>query len=121
MAEDTPVAQVVSRMALAAAFEDTRFSPVRPEELSSLEYEISVLTPLAPVQGPGSVVVGRDGVVIRKAGRSAVFLPQVAPEQGWSREELLDHLCEKAGLPSDCWRGTCQILTFRAIVFREKK
>jgi hypothetical protein len=121
MAEDTPVAQVVSRMALAAAFEDTRFSPVRPEELSSLEYEISVLTPLAPVQGPGSIVVGRDGVVIRKAGRSAVFLPQVAPEQGWSREELLDHLCEKAGLPSACWRGTCQILTFRAIVFREKK
>ena len=121
MAEDTPLAQVVSRMALAAAFEDTRFSPLRAEELSSLEFEISVLTPLAPVPGPGAVVVGRDGVVIRKAGHSAVFLPQVAPEQGWSRDELLDHLCEKAGLPADCWRGECQLLAFRAIVFGEKK
>lgn len=121
MAEDTPLCQVVSRMALAAAFEDTRFSPVRSEELPSLEYEISVLTPLATVQGPGAIVVGRDGVVIRKGGRSAVFLPQVAPEQGWSREEMLGHLCEKAGMPSDCWRSGCQFLTFRAIVFGEKK
>ncbi len=121
MAEDTPLAQVVSRMALAAAFEDTRFPPVRSEELASLEVEISVLTPLSPVPGPGAVVVGRDGVVVRKAGRSAVFLPQVAPEQGWSRDELLDHLCEKAGLPRDCWRGGCELLTFRAIVFEEKK
>ena len=121
MAEDTPLAQVVSRMAFAAAFEDTRFTPVRPDELSSLEVEISVLTPLAPAPGPGAVVVGRDGVVVRKAGRSAVFLPQVAPEQGWSREELLGHLCEKAGLPRDCWRGACELLTFQAIVFGEKK
>lgn len=121
MAEDVPLAQLVSRMALAAAFEDTRFSPVRAEELSSLELEISVLTPLSPVPGPGAVVVGRDGVVVRKAGRSAVFLPQVASEQGWSRDELLDHLCEKAGLPRDCWRRDCQLLTFRAIVFGEKK
>lgn len=121
MAEDTPLAQVVSRMALAAAFEDTRFSPVRASELPSLEVEISVLTPLAPVEGPGAIVVGRDGVVIRKAGRSAVFLPQVAPEQGWSRDEMLGHLCQKAGMPSDCWRSGCQFLTFRAIVFGEKK
>jgi MEMO1 family protein len=121
MAEDTPLCQVVSRMALAAAFEDTRFTPVKPAEVPSLEVEVSVLTPLAPVEGPGSVVVGRDGVVIRKGGRSAVFLPQVAPEQGWSREEMLDHLCQKAGLPADCWRSGCQFLTFRAIVFGEKK
>ena len=121
MAEDTPLAQVVSRMALAAAFEDTRFSPVRAAELPSLEYEISVLTPLAPVEGAGAIVVGRDGVVIRKGGRSAVFLPQVAPEQGWSRDEMLGHLCQKAGMSSDCWRSGCQFLTFRAIVFGEKK
>jgi MEMO1 family protein len=121
MAEDTPLCQVVARMALAAAFEDTRFSPVQPAEVPSLEVEISVLTPLAPVEGPGAVVVGRDGVVIRKGGRSAVFLPQVAPEQGWSREEMLDHLCQKAGLPADCWRSGCEFLTFRAIVFGEKK
>jgi AmmeMemoRadiSam system protein A len=121
MAEDTPLCKVVCRMALSAAFEDTRFAPVRAAELPSLEYEISVLTPLAPAEGPGAIVVGRDGVVIRKGGRSAVFLPQVAPEQGWTRDEMLGHLCEKAGMSSDCWRSGCQFLTFRAIVFHEKK
>ena len=121
MAEDMPLAQVVGRMALAAAFEDTRFTPVRAEELASLEYEISVLTPMKPAPGVGSIVVGRDGVVIQKGGRSAVFLPQVAPEQGWSREEMLGHLCEKAGLDAGCWRSGCKFLTFQAIVFGEKK
>ncbi len=121
MAEDLPLAVVVSRMALEAAVNDRRFSPVTAQELPSLAYEISVLTPLAPVRGPGAVVAGRDGVVIRKGGRSAVFLPQVAPEQGWTRDELLDHLCDKAGLPSDCWRRGCDLLTFQAIVFGEDK
>ena len=121
MAEDMPVAVAVSRMALEAALNDRRFPPVAVEDLPSLAYEISVLTPLAPVAGPGAVVVGRDGVVIRKDGRSAVFLPQVAPEQGWARDELLDHLCDKAGLPSNCWRRGCDLLTFQAVVFAEGK
>ena len=50
------------------------------------------------VAGAADIVVGRDGVLLSKEGRSAVFLPQVATEQGWNREEMLDNLCLKAGL-----------------------
>ncbi|MBM4315119.1 MAG: AmmeMemoRadiSam system protein B, partial [Deltaproteobacteria bacterium] len=92
MTPDRPLANLVGAMALQAAFEDPRFAPVTLKELPDLEIEISVLTPMQPVSGPEAVVVGRDGVMLNKGGRSAVFLPQVAPEQGWGRDELLDHL-----------------------------
>ena len=120
MAEDSPLALTVARMALEAAFNDGRFNQVQQSEIPSLEFEISVLTPLKRVSGPEAVVVGRDGVAIQKGGRSAVYLPQVAPEQGWGLDEMLGHLCEKAGMTSDCWRSGCEFRTFQAIVFHEK-
>ena len=58
--------------------------------------------------------------MIEKGGRRAVFLPQVAPEEGWSRDEMLQHLCAKAGLPEDCYKSGCKFYTFQAIVFKEK-
>ncbi len=121
LASDTPLALTVARMALAAATEDPRFPPVRAEELDRLVVEISVLTPFTPVAGPAAIVAGRDGVLLRQAGRQAVFLPQVASEQGWGRDELLDHLCEKAGLAASCWRRDVQLATFQADVFRESR
>lgn len=119
MAEDTPLATLVGTMALQSALEDPRFEPVTAGEVPSLEIEISVLTPARPVSGPADIVVGRDGVILRKGGRSAVFLPQVAPEQGWGREEMLDHLCLKAGLPAGAWKTGASLSTFQAIVFQE--
>ncbi|MCX7831240.1 MAG: AMMECR1 family protein, partial [Acidobacteria bacterium] len=82
--------------------------------------EISVLTPMKEVKGPSDIVIGRDGTLIQKGGRSAVFLPQVAPEQGWSREEMLEHLCMKAGLSPDAYKSNCRFFTFQAIIFSEK-
>jgi MEMO1 family protein len=121
MAEDAPLALTVTRMALAAAFDDNRFYPLQMSELKSIEIEISVLTPLQKVSGPEAIVIGRDGTVIEKGGRSAVFLPQVATEQGWTKEQMLENLCRKAGLQSDCYKNGCRFSTFRAIVFKEKK
>ena len=119
MVEDTPLALTVSRMALQAALRDSRFSPVRPDELPALEVEISVLTPFARVSAPEAILVGRDGVVLEKGGRRAVFLPQVAPDQGWDREEMLGNLCQKAGLTFECWQRNAELYTFRADVFAE--
>ncbi|MDO8945336.1 MAG: AmmeMemoRadiSam system protein A, partial [Desulfobacterales bacterium] len=119
MTPDRPLAALVGAMALQAAFEDPRFSPVTMKELPDLEIEISVLTPMQPVSGPGAIVVGRDGVLLQKGKRSAVFLPQVAPEQGWGRDEMLDHLAMKAGLPAGAWREGAQFSTFQALVFGE--
>lgn len=119
MVADAPLGITVGRMAIAAAVHDPRFRPVTREELPALEIEISVLTPMRPVGGAREVVVGRDGVLLSKAGRSAVFLPQVATEQGWGRDAMLDHLCAKAGLAAGCWREGASLQTFQAEVFGE--
>lgn len=116
----TPLALAVARMAFAAATQDPRFRPVRREELPAIALEISVLTPYAPIASASAIEVGRHGVLLEKGGRRAVFLPQVAPEQGWNRDELLTHLCEKGGLPGDCWRVGAHLSTFEAEVFSEK-
>lgn len=121
MTPDQPLAATVQAMALAAAFEDPRFAPVVEGELKTIEIEVSVLTPLAPISGPEAIVVGRDGVQIRKDGRTAVFLPQVAPEQGWDRTALLENLCRKAGLPADAWKSGARFWTFQSIHFRESQ
>ncbi len=119
MAGDLPLALTVARTALDSAFKDGRFRSLRPYELKGLTVEISAMTPMERVDGPGAVVVGRDGVLIEKGGHRAVFLPQVAPEQGWTREEMLEHLCLKAGLDADAWRHGANFYTFRAEVFGE--
>jgi AmmeMemoRadiSam system protein A len=116
---DAPLGATVAGMAVAAAVRDPRFPPVTREELDQLTIEISVLTPARPVPGPQEVIPGRDGVLLAKAGRRAVFLPQVASEQGWGRDELLDHLCLKAGLPAGCWQEGAALQTFQAEVFGE--
>lgn len=120
MAPDRPLRVLVGRMALAAAFEDTRFDKVRSSELKDIEVEISVLTPFKEVPGPGAIVVGRDGVLLQKDRRSAVFLPQVATEEHWTRDEMLDNLCVKGGLEAGCWRAGAKLSTFQADVFKEE-
>ncbi|MGD1153857.1 MAG: AmmeMemoRadiSam system protein B [Syntrophales bacterium] len=116
---DEPLCKLAGAMALQAAFNDGRFSPVTADELREIEIEISVLTPLREVSSPTDIVVGRDGVVLVKEGHSAVFLPQVATEQKWNREEMLDNLCAKAGLPPGSWKQGAQLSTFQAVVFSE--
>ena len=79
------------------------------------------MTPLKPIAKSSEIVLGRDGVVIQKSGRSAVFLPQVAPEQGWSLTQMLDELCLKAGLPRDAWKSGASFQVFQADVFSESQ
>jgi len=73
------------------------------------------------VAGDQDIVLGRDGVILSKSGRSAVFLPQVATEQGWGTPELLENLCRKAGLPPGAWKSGARLFTFQAEVFHEKE
>jgi AmmeMemoRadiSam system protein B/AmmeMemoRadiSam system protein A len=119
MAEDLPLCQVVGSMALQAAFNDRRFTNVTLKELPEIDIEISVLTPLQPIKGVEDIIIGRDGLVLRKNDRSAVFLPQVPLEQGWDRNQLLDHLSQKAGLSAGSWKDGAQLYTFQANVFKE--
>ena len=113
--------EAVAEQAVNAAFHDPRFPRLRAEELDGIDIEISALTPPRTVGSYEDIVIGRHGVVLSKKGRSAVFLPQVAPEQGWGIEETLTQLALKAGLGSNDWKSGCEFKVFEAIVFGESR
>jgi AmmeMemoRadiSam system protein B/AmmeMemoRadiSam system protein A len=112
-----PLDATIVQTAIYAAVRDTRFEPVTAAELDSLEYEISVLTPLEEVTFPSLILVGKHGLVIEKNGRKGLLLPQVPVENGWDREEFLAQTCLKAGLPPEAWKKGATIKSFEAIVF----
>ncbi len=112
-----PLYQTVVQAALYAAFQDTRFLPVTPQELNSLEIEISVLSPLEKIHDPEKINVGRHGLYLLKNGRSGLLLPQVAVDNGWSREMFLRQVCRKAGLQVNAWKTDSEIFIFEAVVF----
>jgi AmmeMemoRadiSam system protein A len=99
-----PLYQNVIKNAAHAALEDPRFPSVVPDEVERLRIEISALGPLCPIASPEEIVIGRDGVHLEKGTQRAVFLPQVAVEQGWDVPVLLSDLARKAGLPAPAWR-----------------
>ena len=117
-----PLYLTVRDMAVEAAVGDPRFSPVTPSELKDIEIEISVLTPLEKIDNPDKINLGVHGVLVKSGLRSGVFLPQVATETGWSKEEFLSTLCsQKAGLPKDAWKDkSTELYIFSAEVFSEK-
>lgn len=115
-----PLADTVRAMAKAAAFEDPRFPRLGAEELPLCRIEISVLSPLARCPDPRTVEVGLHGLYLVRGGRSGVLLPQVPIEQGWNRQEYLDYICVKAGLPPKSYEAAdAELYTFTAVVFSE--
>ena len=114
------LAEVVFDHALDAAFNDPRFPPLAASELPKVRIEISALTPPAPVASYRDIEIGKHGMVLELGNRSAVFLPQVASEQGWDLATTLTHLSHKAGLRPDAWQDPrARFTVFEAIVFHE--
>jgi AmmeMemoRadiSam system protein B/AmmeMemoRadiSam system protein A len=107
--------------ALDAALHDPRFAPVTAAELSRLEIEVTVLSPRKPVASWHDIKLGTHGIVLQKGGKAALFLPQVAPEQGWTIEQTLEALSEKAGLPPDAWKEGAQFSVFTGQAFEEHR
>ncbi len=117
---DTPLYKAVSKVAIDSALHDSRFVPVRYEELSDIEIEISVMTPFEEVKDLSDIKVGRDGLMIRKGFYSGLLLPQVPTEYGWDRKTFLEHLCYKAGLYKDAYKEPGAVIyKFSAEVFSE--
>jgi len=117
---EKPLSRTVRDMAVAAASQDPRFDPVTPGELKDVEVEVSVLSVPQQVKDASGIELGKHGVIVSDgAGHQGVFLPQVAAETGWSREQFLSKLCsEKAGLSAGCWKDPGTLLyTFTADVF----
>ena len=116
-----PLYKSVITNAIHACVNDRRFSQVSQDELKDITIEISALTTPAPITSPDEIRIGIDGVVLNKDGHSAVFLPQVAPEQGWDVDKMLTQLSLKAGLAADAWRQGASFLVFQAEVFGENE
>jgi AmmeMemoRadiSam system protein B/AmmeMemoRadiSam system protein A len=116
-----PLYKSVLRNAINASFNDSRFPQLSEAELDDVKIEISALTVPKPVESYSQIRIGTDGVVLNKDERSAVFLPQVAPEQGWDLNQTLTRLSLKADLPADAWKEGARFLVFQADVFGEQE
>lgn len=118
-----PFYLTVRDMAVEAAVADPRFQPVTLDEMEEIDIEISALSPMEKINNPEIIEVGKHGVLVRRGFASGVYLPQVATETGWNREQFMNSLCgQKAGMPSNAWKkGECDIYIFTALVFDEKE
>ena len=122
VAGDGPLGEVIRRVAVSAAREDPRFPAVTPDELRELRIAVSVLE--APVRvtpvTPQRVVIGRDGLLVRRGRVQGLLLPRVAAEQGWGADAFLEAACQKAGLPRGSWKEPAtEVFTFTADSFVE--
>jgi AmmeMemoRadiSam system protein A len=118
-----PVASLyrtVAETARAAAFEDTRFSPVSPQEAPELDVSLSILSPLRVIM-PEEVEIGRHGLVVSHGGRRGLLLPQVPVEHQWDRATFMEQTCRKAGLSLDAWRQGATLEAFTAEVFGDRE
>lgn len=107
----------VKANALAAAFSDPRFPSLRKQDLSKLQIEVSLLTPLNPISFQGEndaqskLRPFEDGVVLECAGYKSTFLPQV-----WEKlpdaKSFLRNLKKKAGFSEDFWSDDIKLYRY---------
>jgi MEMO1 family protein len=116
-----PLFEVVGTMALEAAFDDPRFSPLTSAEYPDIHLEISVLGPMTRITDISEIKIGKHGIYLKKGIRSGTLLPQVASERGWSVTEFLGYCAhDKAGIGWDGWKDKdTEIFTYEAYVFGE--
>lgn len=122
-----PLVEATVDAAISAAFNDPRFTPLKPEELMSVVFEVSILTPpvliqpKTPSEYPRLIKIGRDGLIVERGYYKGLLLPQVPVEYSWDEETFLAECCMKAGLPPDAWltKGT-KVYSFQAEVFAEE-
>jgi AmmeMemoRadiSam system protein A len=101
--------------AINAALRDPRFRPVTEQELPKLEVHISLLSPIVPIASLDEFKVGEHGIIIEKGMYRAVYLPEVAIEQGWTKEQTLASLSEKAGMDSNAWKSGAKFKVFSSV------
>ncbi len=116
-----PLYEAIPKMARAAAFEDPRFPPLSQDELTDLEIEVTLLSPLKQIKKLEEIEVGRHGILMRAGFNQGLLLPQVAVEEKWDRETFLMHTCLKAGLNPDAYKKQgIDIYIFEGHIIKEK-
>ena len=118
---DVPLYQLVPDRAVAAATRDSRFPPISVEELDDVKIKVSVyLTNVYRITDLAEFELGKHGIILRKGERGATYLPEVPVEAGWTKEEEMEHLCRKAGLPQGAWRENAELSVYSTQAFGEK-
>lgn len=115
-----PLYKTVAAMSFASAFQDTRFNPLTKDEFNDVIVDITVLTPPKQIQNYKDIILGTHGIILKKDGLSAVFLPQVPGGFGWDLQTTLEHLSQKTGLPKDGWKQNCNFEVFEGFEIKEK-
>jgi AmmeMemoRadiSam system protein A len=119
---EEPLSKIVSEVAVKAALEDPRFPPLTPAEYPRISVEISVLSPPKKISAVDEIEVGRHGLLLQHEWHRGLLLPQVAAEYGWTREEFLENVARKAGLPRTAWRDTAtELYVFTAEIINEEQ
>jgi AmmeMemoRadiSam system protein A len=119
LAPVAPLYESVHDNAINAALRDPRFMPVRPDELKRIEVDVSILSPIRDIPSIKEFKIGQHGIIMEKGRYRAVYLPEVATEQGWTVDETLSSLSMKAGLPADAWRQGATFKVFESVVLSE--
>lgn len=122
-----PLHEGISKAAMSAAFNDSRFAPLTKKEFNNVKIEVSILSVprMIEVSNPEDYIknieIGKEGLIVKGTFESGLLLPQVAKEQGWNQEIFLSQTCVKAGLPADSWHdfNICRVYKFRSDVFSE--
>ena len=123
----TPLSKAVVENAIKASTRDPRFRPMTADETKKVEIEISVMNPTAGPMTPfqrvndvSEIVIGGDGLLLKKGLNQGILLPQVPVEQGWDRDQFLEGICRKSGLPSGAWKDPeAELYRYSAQVFGE--
>jgi len=100
---------------LISALKDTRFDPISADEIPRLHCGVSLLTNFEDGKDAWDWEIGKHGIIIdftdpRGDSRSGTYLPEVMPEQGWTKREAVDSLIKKAG-----WKGQVSDALYQSI------
>ncbi|WP_373003833.1 AmmeMemoRadiSam system protein B [Sulfurimonas sp.] len=117
---DKPLYKVIVDMTIASALSDSRFKEVSPDELKNIDIEISVLTPRKKISSLDEIVIGRDGIYIKKGSKNGTYLPHVATQMKWNVKEFVSNCSnEKVGIGYNGYKDA-ELFIYKAIVFDKK-
>jgi hypothetical protein len=118
---ENPLYKTVQSLTISSATKDYRFKSVHQEELSEIEIEISVLTPMKKISSIDQIEIGRHGIYIKKGFQTGTFLPHVATKTDWTLEEFLGKCArDKAHIGWDGWKDA-DLYTYEAMKFSESE
>jgi len=117
-----PIYAAVIENTISAAFRDSRFPPVKADEVPEIRIEISINTPQRLIKDVNKIEIGKHGLILEKGWNRGLLLPQVPVEWGWDRDEFLKGICRKARLPNGSWEHPdAKLYIYSSQVFHEKE